>query len=354
MCSGWKVKEYIFPEVLVNNLQLLRKGMYMKAITFSQYGTAEVLEEKELDKPSPKANEVLVKVHAIALNDWDWQALRGIPFVNRMIFGLFRPKKQVLGSDIAGVVESAGSNVTKFKAGDEVYGDLTNYWGGFAEYARAHEKMLTLKPPSMTFAQAASLPQAGALAYQALIDLGRVASGQKILVNGAGGGVGTFGVQIAKQFDVEMTGVDNTGKLELMQKLGYDHVIDYTKENFTKNGQQYDMIVDNKMNRSVLAYLRSLRKNGIYVTCGGESGPLLKSLPLVPFTGLLFKKRIGMVMLQPNRGMSYMNELFESGKMKPVIDETSFTLAEVPDAMKYFGEGKHRGKVVVRVVPESG
>ena len=227
-----------------------------------------MLQLKEVEKPSPKDDEVLIKVHAVSINDWDLGLLHG-DFINRMLNGLLKPKRKILGSDIAGRIEAAGKNVRQFQPGDEVYGDLSGTWGGFAEYVCTREKTLALKPARMSFEEAAAIPQAAMLAVQGLIDKGQIKQGQKLLINGAGGGVGTFGVQIAKLYGVEVTGVDHTAKLELLRSMGFDHVIDYTKEDFTKNGQHYDLILDAKTNRSMFDYARVLNRNGVYVTVGG-------------------------------------------------------------------------------------
>ena len=320
----------------------------MKAIVYTKYGSPDVLELAEVDKPIPKGNEVLVKVHAVSINDWDWGLLQGIPFLNRLENGLLKPKKKILGSDIAGRIEAVGKNVEQFQPGDEVFGDLTGNWGGFAEYVCARENALALKPASMTFEEAAAIPQAGMLAVQGLRDKGQIQSEQKLLINGAGGGVGTFGVQIAKLYGVEVTGVDSSGKLDMMRSLGFDHVIDYTKEDFTKNGQCYDLILDNKMNRSIFDYMRALSPNGIYVTAGGSMARLFQAFLLGPLISMFSKKSIRIVALKPNKDLAYMNELFEAGKVKPVIDGP-FKLSEVPEAIRYFGEGKHKGKVVITV-----
>ncbi len=337
----------------------------MKAIVYPKYGTPDVLQLKELEKPTPKENEVLVKVYAVSINDWDWQLLQGIPVVNRLINGLLKPKKNILGSDIAGQVEAAGKNVKRFKPGDEVYGDLSGDWGGFAEYVCARENLLALKPSSMTFEEAAAIPQAAMLAVQGLIDKGEIKSWSasparsdssetrraarlKLLINGAGGGVGTFGVQIAKLYGAEVTGVDNTGKLEMMRSIGFDHVIDYTKEDFTKNGKSYDLILDVKTNRSVFDYARALSPNGIYATVGGSTARLIQVLLLGPLIKKVYKKNIRLVMLKQNKDLAYMNELFEAGKVKPVIDGP-YSLDEVPKAFKLFGEGRQKGKVVISI-----
>jgi NADPH:quinone reductase-like Zn-dependent oxidoreductase len=319
----------------------------MKAIVYTKYGTPDVLELKEVDKPVPKDDEVLIKVYAASLNDWDWGLLQG-DFVNRMLNGFFKPKIKTLGSDIAGRVETIGKNVRKFKPGDEVYGDLSGTWGGFAEYVCARENTLAIKPASMTFEEAASIPQAAMLAVQGLIDKGKIQGGQKLLINGAGGGVGTFGLQIAKLWKVEITGVDSAGKLEMLRTMGFDHVIDYKKEDFTRNGQQYDLILDAKTNRSVFEYLRALRPNGIYVTVGGSIMRLLQAFILGPLISMISKKKILIVALKPNKDLSYMNELFEAGKVRCVIDGT-YKLEEVPNAFRLFEKGLHKGKVVITV-----
>jgi NADPH:quinone reductase-like Zn-dependent oxidoreductase len=229
-----------------------------------------------------------------------------------------------------------------------VYGDLSDRWGGFAEYTCAHEKDLALKPASMSFEEAASIPQAAMLAVQGLIDKGQIHSGQKLLINGAGGGVGTFGVQIAKLYGVEVTGVDNSGKLEMMRSLGFDHVIDYKKEDFTKNGKCYDLIVDAKTNRPMSHYTRALCPNGIYVTVGGSYARLIQALFLGPWIKMISKKSIRIVALKKNKDLDYMNGLFEAGKIKAVIDGP-YRLDEVPQTFRLFDEGAHKGKVVITV-----
>ncbi len=321
----------------------------MKAIVYTKYGPPEVLQLKEVEKPTPRDNEALVKVHAASVNDWDWMALNGESFVTRLIHGLLKPKIKILGCDIAGQVEAVGKNVKQFQQGDEVFGDLCECgFGGFAEYVCAPENALALKPASMTFEEAAAIPQAGMLAVQGLRDKGQIQSGQKLLINGAGGGVGTFGVQIAKLYGVEVTGVDSSGKLDMMRSIGFDHVIDYTKEDFTKNGQCYDLILDNKMNRSIFDYMRALSPNGIYVTTGGSIARFFQAFLLGPLISLFSKKSIRIVALKPNKDLAYLNELFEAGKITSVIDGP-YKLSEVPEALRYFGEGNHKGKVVITV-----
>ena len=319
---------------------------FIKAIVYTKYGTPDVLQLKEVEKPVPEDDEVLVKVEAASINDWDWGLLHGIPLVNRLLFGLLRPKKQILGSDIAGRIETVGKNVERFRPGDEVFGDLSGDWGGFAEYVCAREKALALKPQRMTFEEAAAIPQAAMLAVQGLRDRGHIRPGIRLLINGAGGGVGTFALQIAKLYGIEVTGVDRSGKLDMMRAIGFDHVVDHTQEDFTKNGQNYDLILDVKTNRSIFDYLRALSPNGAYVTVGGSGARILQALILGPWISIISKKSVRIVMLKPNRDLAYVSELFEAGKVKPVIDGT-YKLSELIEAMRYFGEGKHKGKVVI-------
>jgi NADPH:quinone reductase-like Zn-dependent oxidoreductase len=323
----------------------------MKAIVFTRYGSPDVLELKEVARPTPKDDEVLVRVHATSLNDWDWGALDGTPFVNRLMFGLFSPTKiQILGSDIAGRVEAVGRNVRQFQPGDEVFGDLSGTWGGFAEYVCAREDDLALKPPGMTFEEAAAIPQAGMLAVQGLLDVGRIQPGQRLLINGAGGGVGTFAIQIARLYDAEVTAVDSPEKLDMLRSMGAKHVIDYTQEDFTRNGQRYDLILDVKTNRSMLDCARALSPNGAYVTVGGSMPRLFQALLWGPWISMTTKKRIRLVVLKKNKDLAYMKELFEAGKVVPVIDG-HYELGEVPNAFRLFGEGRHKGKVVVTIQP---
>lgn len=319
----------------------------MKAVVMERYGTPDVLELRDVGKPTPNAGEVLVRVQAASVNDWDWGLLQGAPFVNRMTGGLFTPKVHIIGCDIAGRVEAVGRDVKAFKPGDEVYGDLCmSGFGAFAEYACAPEACLAHKPGRMTFEQAAAIPQAGMLAVQGLIDEAQIQSGQRLLLNGAGGGVGTFALQVAKLYDVEVTVVDKPGKLDMLCAMGADHVIDYLKEDFTKRGKAFDLILDVKTTRSQLAYLRALRPGGTYVTVGGFMPRLLEILALGPLVSLLSRKRMRLVMLKPNKDLAYMNELFEAGKLVPVIDGL-YSLADLPEALRRFGTGDHKGKIIV-------
>ena len=319
----------------------------MKAIVLTKYGGPDDLQLKNVAKPTPKENEVLIKIHATAVNDYDWSLMTGKPYLYRLMFGLTKPKKQIPGMELSGIIEALGEKTTSFKVGDAVYGDISAYgFGSFAEYICINEKALALKPIKMSFEEAASIPHAAMLAVQGLIDTGKIQNGQKILINGAGGGVGTFGLHIAKLNGAVITGVDTGDKLNMMKLIGFDHVIDYEKEDFTKNGQCYDLILDTKTNRSTFSYMRSLSTNGRYVTVGGELNRLLQILLLKPWISKFSKKSIGIVALKPNKDLDYVNELYETGKIKPVIDGP-YKLSEVPELIQYFGEGKHTGKVVI-------
>jgi len=321
----------------------------MKAIVYDKYGPPEVLQFTEVAKPIPNDNEVLVKVHAVSVNDWDWGLLRGTPFMNRLFFGLLRPKIKILGSDIAGEVEAVGRNVQQFQSGDEVFGDLSACgFGGFAEYVCARENALVLKPTSMTFEEAAAIPQAAVLALQGLRYKGQLQPGQKVLINGAGGGAGTFAVQIAKSFGAEVTGVDSTRKLDIMRSIGADHVVDYTKEDFTKSGHCYDWILDFAAHHSIFDCNRALSPKGIYVMVGGSTARLFQAVFLAPLISKTTSKKMGILMHKSNKDMDSIMELFEADKVKSVIDKR-YPLCEVAEALRYFGKGHARGKVVITV-----
>ena len=320
----------------------------MKAVVYTKYGSPDVLQLKEVAKPAPTDDEILIKVHAVSVNRSDWEGLRGKPLYAR-IGGLLKPRHQILGSDIAGRVEMAGRNNRQFQPGDEVFGDILGRMGGFAEYVCARGRALALKPASMTFEQAAAIPQAAVIALQGIRDKGQVQPGQKVLINGAGGGAGSFAVQLAKLYGAEVTGVDNTGKLDFMRSLGADHVIDYTREDFTKNGKQYDMILDVIAHRSVFAYKRALRPNGSCFMVGGSVATAFQILLLGPWVRRTAGKKIRLLVVQPNRkDLVFITELYEAGKVVPVIDRR-YPLSEVPEALRYLGEGHARGKVIITV-----
>jgi NADPH:quinone reductase-like Zn-dependent oxidoreductase len=321
----------------------------MRAIVLSKYGSPDLLQLKEVEKPTPKENEVLVKIHASAINDYDWSMVRGKPFIYRLMFGLFKPKRNIPGMELSGTIEAVGAAAKTFKVGDEVYGDTSDFgFGTFAEYIAINEKALVLKPEKMSFEEAATISHAAMLAYQGLIDSGKLKEQQKILINGAGGGVGTFGLQIAKLHHAEVTGVDTGAKLEMMKSLGFDHVIDYKKVDFTKTGEQYDLILDAKTNRSPFAYARSLNQGGTYATVGGTLSRLFQILCWKAWISKFKKKNLRIVALKTNKDLDIINKLYEEGKIKCVIDGPH-ELENVPKALQYFGEGKHTGKVVVKV-----
>jgi NADPH:quinone reductase-like Zn-dependent oxidoreductase len=317
----------------------------VKAIVYTKYGPPGVLQFQEVEKPVAKDNEVLIKVHAASVNDWDWGLLRGRPFVNRLLFGLLKPKTKILGCDIAGRVEAVGKNVKHFQPGDEVFGDLSGCgFGGFAQYVCAHEDVLALKHANLTFEEAAAIPQAGVLAVQGL-HKGKIQKGKKVLINGAGGGVGTFAVQIAKSFGAEVTCVDSTRKLDILLSMGAVHVIDYTKEDFTKNGQVYDLILDLVVYRSMFDYKRALGPKGILVMIGGSIPRIFQIVLTAPL--IIRSKKLVILAHKPNpKDLIFINDLFEAGKVKPVIDRC-YPLREVPEALRYFGEGHHQGKIVI-------
>jgi NADPH:quinone reductase-like Zn-dependent oxidoreductase len=320
----------------------------MKGIVYSKYGTPDVLQLKEVEKPIPTDDKVLIKVDAASINSWDWDMLTGRPIEYRIFSGLLKPKKiKILGCDIAGRVEAVGKNIKLFQTGDEVFGDLCEgSWGGFAEYVCAREKELSLKPSGMTPVEAAATPQAGLLALQGLSHKRKIESGQRILINGACGGVGTFAIQIAKAFGAEVTGVDSTVKIDMMSSLGAEHVIDYTKENFTKNGKHYDLILDVKTDRSIFDYQRSLSSDGFYITVGGRTSRILQLVSLGPLLSKTGNKRFALIMHKPNQKIDMLKELIESGKVRPVIDKC-FPLSQTADAFRYFGSGRFKGKVVI-------
>ena len=321
----------------------------MKAIVYQEYGSPDVLELREIEKPIPNDNQVLVKVYAASVNPLDWHLLRGKPFVIRLMgFGLLKPKNQVLGADIAGKVEAVGRNVTQFRVGDEVFGAAR---GGFAEYACFREDKLVLKPATVTFEHAAAVPVAGLTALQALRDHGRLQSGQQVLINGASGGVGTFAVQIAKAFGTHVTGVCSTRNLEMVRSIGADHVIDYTKEDFWRSGNEYDLIVDTAAFHSIREALRALKPTGIYVLVGGSTSTasVLLSLILNPLiAGIERRKLVSFMARVKQSDLAILGELLETGKVRPVIDR-KYSLTEVSQAIRYVGEGHSQGKVVITV-----
>ena len=322
----------------------------MKAVVYTKYGSPDVLQLKEVEKPTPKDNEVLIRIHAASANAADWHLLRGDPFLLRLGYGLLKPNNTILGADIAGRVEAVGNNVTQFQPGDEVFGDISGCGlGGFAEYVSVPEHAVISKPASMTFEEAAAVPMAAVTALQGLRDKGQIQPGHKVLIHGASGGVGTFAVQIAKAFRAEVTAVCSTRKVDLVRSIGADHVIDYTQEDFTKNGQRYDLILAANGNRSMFAYKRALAPTGRYVVTGGSMAQLFQAMLLGPLLSTAGRQNMGNVLARPNqKDLACMKELLEAGKVIPVIDRC-YPLSETAEAIRYLEAGHARGKVVITV-----
>ena len=316
----------------------------MKAMVYTKYGPPDVLQLKEVGKPVPKDNEILIKVRAASANAYDWRHVKADPFAIRLMgAGFLKPKHRILGADVAGQVEAVGAAVTQFKPGDEVFG--CGGYGGFAEYACVDENRFVLKPAGLTFEEAAAVPMAALTALQGLRDKGRIRAGQKVLINGASGGVGTFAVQIAKSFGAEVTGVCSTSKMDLVRSIGADHVIDYTREDVTKTGRPYDLIFDIAAYRSISAYKRILTSDGLYVLAGGSFARILQ-LMLKSMTGA---KNMGFMVAKVNqKDLLFIIELMNAGKVKSIIDKR-YPLSETAEALRYLEEGHARGKVVITV-----
>jgi NADPH:quinone reductase-like Zn-dependent oxidoreductase len=322
----------------------------MKAIVYRHYGSPDVLKYEEIEKPAAGDSDVLIKVRAASVNPYDWHFMRGTPYPLRIQAGLRRPKILGLGVDVAGQVEAAGRNVTQFRTGDEVFGTCR---GAFAEYVCASESGLVMKPKNVTFEQAASVPIAAFTALQGLRDKGKIQPGQKVLINGASGGVGTFAVQIAKSFGAEVTGVCSTRNVEMVRSIGADHVIDYTLLDFTKGARRYDLIFDAVGNHSFSTCRRVLNPNGTYVAVGGQTdpwliGPLTSSIKALVLSWFV-SQSLGMFIAKASKDdLTIMQELMEAGKVRPVIDRC-YGLSEVPEALRYLEEGHARGKVAITV-----
>lgn len=322
----------------------------MKAIITERYGTPDVLEFKETAKPTPKDNEVLVKIHAASLNMFDWHLLTADIFLVRLNVGFFKPKYKIPGADVAGRVEAVGKNVTQFKVGDEVYGDLAaSGCGSFAEYVAVPEKALALKPVNLTFEEAAAFPMAAVTALQGLRDAGKIQAGHKVLIQGASGGVGSFAVQIAKVLGAEVTAVCSTRNMDLIRSLGADHVIDYTKEDFTKNRKQYDLILAVNGYHPITDYKDALIPKGMYVMAGGTTKQIFEAVLRGSFVSEKDGRKLGALTAQPKQvDLIYLKGLAEAGKIKPVIDKR-YPLSETAQALRYLGEGHARGKVILTV-----
>ncbi len=318
----------------------------MKAVIYTKFGSPDVLQLKEVERPVPKDDEILIKVHAASANAYDWRHLRADPFLIRLMGGgLFKPKHRILGADMAGQVEAVGRNVTRFRPGDEVFGE--GGYGGFAEYACVAENRFVPKPADLTFEEAAAAPMAALTALQGLRDVGHIRAGQKVLINGASGGVGTFAVQIAKSYGAEVTGVCRTEKMDLVRAIGADRVIDYTREDVTGQDQKYDLIFDTAAFRSISKYRRILSSGGIYAMAGGSTARLLQIM-LMSMTGAKDRKLVYAKV--DRKDLLFITELMREGKVRSIIDKR-FPLSETAEALRYLEEGHARGKVVIVVCP---
>lgn len=323
----------------------------MKAIVYTKYGSPDVLQLMDVEKPAPRENEILIRVHAASLNQYDWHFLTADIFLVRFMgVGLFKPKNSRLGADVAGRVEAVGKNVTQFRPGDEVFGDLAGHGNGaFAEYAAAPERAFALKPSNLSFEEAAAVPMAAVTALQGLRDEGKIQPGQKVLIHGASGGVGTYALQLAKHFGADVTAVCSTGNLDQARRLGADQVIDYTKEDFTQGAQRYDLILAANGYHPLSDYKRALTPKGIYVMAGGSMRQIFESMLLGPWMSNSGGKTMGGVSARPNpEDLIFLKGLLEAGRIVPVIDRR-FPLSETAEALRYLGTGHARGKVVIRV-----
>lgn len=324
----------------------------MKAMVYTEYGPPEVLRLADVESPTPSDGEVLIRVHAAAVNFGDWALLRGKPFLVRLMSGApLKPKDTILGADVAGRVEAVGAGVQQLQPGDDVFGDISACgFGGFAEYVAVPEEALALKPANISYEEAAAVPMSGVVALQGLRDVGNVQAGQKVLIVGASGGNGTFAVQIAKSFGAEVTGVCSTRNIDMVRSLGADHVIDYTREDFAAGEQRYDLIAATGGYRSVLDYRRALSADGTYVMVGGAMAQVYEAMLLGPLLSMAGSKRLTNLAAMPDQeDLAFVGQLIEAGEVVPVIDRR-YPLDEVPDALRYYGEGLSRGKVVISVV----
>jgi NADPH:quinone reductase-like Zn-dependent oxidoreductase len=322
----------------------------MKALVYTEYGSPDVLHLLEVAKPVPSEDQVLIRIHAASVNSLDWRLLRGKPALARVLIGgLFKPKHNTPGADIAGRIEAVGANIKEFRPGDDVFGGIGI--GGFAEYVCATEDRLVRKPVNVSFEDAAAVPVAAITALQGLRDKGHIEAGQKALIDGASGGVGTFAVQIAKSFGAEVTAVCSTQAMATARSIGADHVIDYTREDFTKSGQLYDLILGANAHHSLFDYRRALSRNGIYVMAGGGGMQILQGMFLGPLLSLGRRKKMGIVMAKRNKAdFLFLAGLLETKKIVPVIDRR-YPLNETADAIRYVEQGHAKGKVVITTIP---
>ena len=317
-------------------------------MVYTRYGPPSVLRLAEVPKPSPKDGEVLIRVHAASINSWDWDLLTGRPVAFRM-WGFLKPKYHILGADVAGRIDAVGPGVSRFRVGDAVFGDLcSSGWGGFAEYVCADESVLIRKPAAVSFERAAAIPQAAVMALQALRSRPTDLRGRRVLINGAGGGVGTFAIQLAKAAGAEVTAVDGADKFDTLREAGADYLIDYRNEDYTASGRRYDRIIDVVARRSIFDYRRALRDDGLCIVIGGAVGTILQFILLGPWISLLGSKRLRILAHDPNRELAHLAELVDAGTLAPVIDRR-YPLAELPAALQYLADGRALGKVIVTI-----
>lgn len=323
----------------------------MKAFIIEKYGSPNNLKLQEVEKPTPKENEVLIKVHATAINSWDWDYVTGHPYLYRLFSGLFKPRFKIPGLDVAGVIEAVGSKVKRLKPGDEVLGDIsTSKWGAYAEYVCAKEEVLAIKPQKMSFEEAAAIPHAGCLAYQGLKFDNKLQAGKQVLINGAGGGVGTFALQMLKTINAEVTCVDSDDKLEKLMSLGAYRTIDYKKTDFTREGIKYDYILDNTAQKKIADYKRALKPEGIFAATGGRHAVVFGVLLFKPLYSLGTNKKLEIVAHRPSSdNIDSITNLYETGALKPIISKI-YAFNEIPEALSALGSGKHYGKLVVNLI----
>lgn len=322
----------------------------MQAIVYHSYGSPDVLKLEEVQKPVPQDDQVLVKVLAASAAAGDWHLLRAKPFLTRFAYGLLKPKHTILGAAVAGQVEAVGRNVTQFQPGDQVFGDLSGCgFGAFAEYVAAPEHAFVLKPSRLTFEEAATVPVSAVTALQGLRDKGQIQPGQNVLIYGASGGVGTFAVQVAKSLGAEVTAVCSTRNVGMVRALGADHVIDYTQEDFSKNGQRYDLIIAANGSRSIFDYQRAMSPSGTYVTTGGSVAQMFQAMLIGPWLSRNSGQKFGNLLARPNQNdLLFIKDLLDAGKVTPVIDRR-FPLRDAADAIRYLEAGHATGKVVITV-----
>ncbi len=321
----------------------------MKAIVLRAYGSPDNYALVEMPRPVPAADEVLIRVRAASINSWDSEIQHGTPFVNRIAHGVLKPKPAARGSDVAGTVEALGSEVERFAHGDDVFGDLAlSGWGSYAEFATARESRLLPKPACLTFEEAAAVPQGGYLAVRAICHTGALRRGQKVLLNGAGGSVGIFALQLAKSIGAEVTAVDHAGKLEELSALGADHVLDFGTTDFTEEPRKYDLIVDAIGRRSILSVMRTLVPGGIYAMVGGSTGRLLQAALVSVRNKIPGSRKVRLVLPKPMADLAFLTDMIEAGTVSPVIDST-FPIAETAAAFHYYEAGNFTGKIVITV-----